>query len=183
MLQLNVVITPELWDAKDEKFIKPKIVTIELEHSLLSISKWESKWRKPFLSSNSKTFDETIDYIRCMTITQNVDPIVYDLITDSNIEEVDKYINTSMTATWFSNNGKTTKHSTRQITSELVYYWMIILGIPWSCEEWHFSRLMTLIEVYNAEHDSKANKMTNSEILELHSSINEHNRKRYNSKG
>ena len=101
MLQITIP-AQELWDEKKEEFITVKECTLQLEHSLVSVSKWEAKWRKVFLSKKDKTRDETIDYIRCMTITQNVNPDVYRSLTKENIEQIQEYVTAPMTATWFS---------------------------------------------------------------------------------
>ena len=119
----------ELWDESKEEFINIKEQTLQLEHSLVSLSKWESKWCKPFISKDTKTEEEELDYIRCMTITQNVDPDVYKFIPNDIREEIKEYINALMTATWF-NEDKKGKGDSEQITSELVYYWMIAQNIP-----------------------------------------------------
>ena len=141
---MRQIIIPkiEMWDEVNEEFIYVEEQTLRLEHSLVSLSKWESKWCKPFLTKENKTIEETIDYIRCMTITQNVDPKVYNCITNEQINQVNQYIEAPMTATWFSKD-KNTKTSREQITSELIYYWMISLGIPFECQKWHLNRLLT----------------------------------------
>ncbi|MGB4293547.1 MAG: hypothetical protein WBJ37_11785, partial [Bacteroidales bacterium] len=145
MLQITIPAV-ELWDERKQEFVTTKEQTLQLEHSLVSISKWESKWCKPFLSKQEKTSEETLDYIKCMTITQNVDPEVYNYLTNKNIEEINNYINAPMTATYFSDE-KTSKTSREQVTAELIYYWMIALNIPFECQKWHLNRLLTLIKV------------------------------------
>lgn len=145
MLQITVPAA-EYFDERTEEFINVKAYTLQLEHSLISISKWEAKWHKPFIGKEEKTEEETRDYIRCMTITQNVDPIVYLAIPNSEIQRIKEYINEPMTATWFNDRDKKAP-SRKVITSEVVYYWMISQNIPIECEKWHFNRLMTLIRV------------------------------------
>lgn len=119
----------EFWDERKEEFRYTKEQTLQLEHSLVSLSKWESKFCKPFLSKQEKTLEETIYYVKCMTLTQNVNPDVYNRLTDANIEEINRYIEAPMTATRFSDerNGRPGRE---QITAELIYYWMIALNIP-----------------------------------------------------
>lgn len=146
MLQITIPSRDDLWDESKGEFVTSKEQKLVLEHSLVSLSKWESKWCKPFLSKQEKTTEETIDYIRCMTLTQNVDPEVYNFLTDDNIRDVNAYIEAPMTATWFSNSN-TGKQNREQITAELVYYWMIALNIPFECQKWHLNRLLTLIRV------------------------------------
>jgi hypothetical protein len=153
MLRIEIPISPEGWDEVKQEFVEPKTQVLQLEHSLVSLSKWESKWCKPYLTQEVKTPEETIDYIRCMTITQNVDPDVYNHVTNANIEQVNEYINAKMTATWFAEDKKKKKkaRNSRPITNELIYYWMISFGIPFKCEKWHLNRLLTLIEVCERE--------------------------------
>ena len=177
---LLLTIPPiEMFNEKTSEFVYSKETKISLEHSLVSLSKWESKWNKPFLSKDNKTLEETIDYIRCMTITQNVDPEVYFRLTDENINTINKYIESPMTATTFSDNG----HSSREIiTSELIYYWMISLNIPMECQKWHLNRLLTLIRVCNIK-NAPAKKMSRREIMNRNAALNAARRKKLNSTG
>ncbi len=122
MLRITIPST-ELWDEGKQEFVYTKEQTLQLEHSLVSLSKWESRWNKPFLTKREKTVEETIDYVRCMTLTQNVNSNVYSYLTNANIARINKYIEASMTATTFSED-KSRKNSREQITSELIYYWM-----------------------------------------------------------
>ena len=109
----------ELWDERRERFINVKGAALRLEHSLVSLSKWESKWHKPFLGNKDKTEEETVDYIRCMTLTQNVNPLVYSLIDQSVMKQVSDYIADSMTATWFSKEDRSAP-SREVVTAEIV---------------------------------------------------------------
>lgn len=171
----------ELWDEKEEVFIYKEDITLQLEHSLVSVSKWEAKWHKPFLGDEEKTIEETIDYIRCMTLTQNVDPLVYHSIDGDLIQKVKDYISDSMTATWFSNTDKNQpRHEI--ITSEIIYYWMITLNIPFECQKWHLNRLLTLIRVCNVK-NAPPKKLSRREIMERNAAINAARRKTLNSKG
>ena len=181
MLQITVPISPEIWDEKNEEFIEPKTASLQLEHSLVSISKWESKWHKPFLSKEPKTVEETIDYIKCMTLTQNVKPEVYDHLSKENIEEINAYIDDPKTATTFSKDRKSAR-SREIITSELIYYWMVALNIPFECQKWHLNRLLTLIRVCEVK-NTPGKKMSQREVLNQYAAINAANRKRFNTKG
>lgn len=180
MLQITIPAT-EQWDEKKQEFINTKEQTLQLEHSLVSLSKWESKWCKPFLTNDIKTEEETIDYIKCMTITQNIDPNVYNFIPINIRDEIKRYIDAPMTATWF-NERAGGKPSSEQTTSELIYYWMISLNIPFKCEKWHLNRLLTLIKVCEAK-SKPPKKMKQREIMSQQSAINAARRKRLGSKG
>lgn len=181
MLQITIPSRDDLWDESKGEFVTSKEQKLVLEHSLVSLSKWESKWCKPFLSKQEKTTEETIDYIRCMTLTQNVDPEVYNFLTDDNIRNVNAYIEAPMTATWFSNSN-TGKQNREQITAELVYYWMIALNIPFECQKWHLNRLLTLIRVCEVK-NSPPKKMSRRELLNRNAALNAARRKQLNSKG
>lgn len=171
----------ELYDEKNNRFIPVKEQKLQLEHSLISLSKWESKWHKPFFTKKDKTFEEIIDYIKCMTLTQNVNPFVYQCITKKNIEEISEYINDSMTATTFSGKDKG-KINNEQITSELIYYWMVALQIPFECQKWHINRLITLIRVCNVK-NTPPKKRSKGDVARSYSAINAARRKQLNTKG
>lgn len=180
MLDL-VIPAQELYDEERNEFITlSKDQHLRLEHSLVSLSKWESKWCKPFLTKDPKTIPETIDYIKCMTITQNVDPVVYLCLNNKCIDLVNDYIEAPMTATTFSqqqNNGPK-----EIVTAEIIYYWMIALNIPFECQKWHLNRLLTLINVCNIK-NSPEKKMPTREIYERNRALNEARKKKFNTKG
>lgn len=180
MLQI-VIPGVEYYDEVKEEFITEREQTLQLEHSLVSLSKWESKWCKVFLSKQEKTVEEIQDYIKCMTINQNVNPDVYNRLTQSNIDEIQKYISAPMTATYFSKNagGRATGE---QVTSELIYYWMIALNIPFECQKWHLNRLLTLIRVCNVK-NQPPKKMSKRDILSRNASLNAARRQQLNTKG
>lgn len=174
MLQI-IVPAQELWDEVKEEFVYTKEQKLQLEHSLVSISKWESKWNKPYLSKEEKTNEEVLDYIRCMTITQNVDPNTYYCLTSENMKQVEQYIQAPMTGTTFSKDQN--KGSNREIiTSEIIYYWMISLGIPFECQKWHLNRLLTLIKVCNIK-NAPPKKRSRREIMSQHAALNAARRK------
>lgn len=175
-----VVPAKELFDGNDG-FIYVKEQTLQLEHSLVSLSKWESKWKKPFLSPKPKTQEEFRDYVRCMTITQNVDPMVYTALTPKVIKTVADYIDDTMTATTISKIQPKTG-SREVITAEIIYYWMICYNIPFECQKWHLNRLLTLISVCEVK-NQKPKKMSTSEILAQNRALNAARRKKYNTRG
>ena len=181
MLQIKIPLTDEGWDEEKQEFVEPAYKVLQLEHSLISISKWESKWCKSFFSRQAKTYEETIDYIKCMTITKNVDKEVYSRLTRSNIDQINKYIEAPMTATYFSEE-KNGQQSRETVTSELIYYWMIALNIPFECQKWHFNRLVTLIKVCNIK-NQPPKKMSKSAIMSRNAALNAARRKQLNTKG
>ena len=180
MLRITVPAT-EQWDERTEKFVNTKEQTLQLEHSLVSLSKWESKWNKAFLSNREKTYEETVDYIKCMTLTQNVNPEVYNCLTADNFQKVNDYIQAPMTATVFSED-RTGKSSREVVTSELIYYWMIALNIPFECQKWHLNRLLTLIRVCNIK-NSPPKKRSRAEIMRQNAALNAARKKQHNTTG
>lgn len=179
MLKIRVP-SGELYDERTERFITVNGRELQLEHSLVSISKWESKWKKPFLSNTVKTREETVDYIRCMTTSQNVDPNVFLGITDANIDAVNRYIDDPMTATTFKNNQR--KPDRRVITSEVIYYMMISLQIPMECQKWHLNRLLTLIRVCD-EKSQPGRKKSRKDTMAEYRALNQMRRARTGTRG
>ena len=180
MLQITVTLA-EGWDEQKEEFVDLQTATLELEHSLASISKWEQKWHKPFFSKEAKTTEETRDYIKFMTLTPNVDPNIYTHLTERNISEIEEYIKDPMTATTFHED-KQNKSNKKIITAERVYCWMFSAGIPLEFENRHINHLLTLIRVFNAE-NTPDKKMSKSEVIARNKAINAKNRALLQSKG
>ena len=180
MLRITVPAN-ELWDETKQTFIPVEEQTLQLEHSLVSLSKWESKWCKPFYSKEEKTYEETLDYIKCMTITQHVKPEVYRCLTQENVIQINEYIEAPMTATTFSQTEKR-KINGEQITAELIYYWMIVSNIPFECQKWHLNRLITLIRVCSIK-NQPPKKRSKQELASNYAKINAARRAKYNSKG
>ena len=171
----------EVYDEQTGQFLLVKEQVLTLEHSLVSLSKWESKWHKPYITDEVKTTEENVDYVRCMTLTQNVDPNVYYCLSAQNINEIHAYVNNPMTATVVPNNKKG-KRNTEIVTSELIYCWMIELNIPIEFQKWHLNRLITLIRLCSSKKEPPE-KMSKREIMSRNAAINAANRKKYNSKG
>ena len=180
MLQITIPAT-EQWDEYKEEFVTTKEQTLKLEHSLISVAKWESKWHKSFLSSKEKTAEEIIDYVRCMTLTPNVRPEVYSCLTKELMEQIFEYINAPMTATVLPKNSHR-RTSREPITAELIYYWMIALNIPFECQKWHLNRLLTLIKVCNIK-NQPPKKMSKREIMSRNAALNAARRQQLNTKG
>lgn len=180
MLQITIPGT-ELFDERTMKRVKTKTTTLQLEHSLVSLSKWESKWKKPYLNNTEITAEMSLDYVRCMTLTQNVDPDVYQHLTQENLEEIRAYIDDTMTATTFRETHRPGRNQV--ITAEIIYYWMVTLGIPWNpCQKWHLNRLMTLIRVCDEKNTPKK-KMSRRDALARQHSLNQARRAKYNTNG
>lgn len=183
MLHITVPAT-KLFDEETSIVTDVPETKLSLEHSLVSISKWEAKYKKPFISKlpqHAKTKAETIDYIRFMTLTQNVRPEVYYALTPQNIKEITDYIEDPMTASWVNDNMEKSR-SSEQITSELIYWWMVALQIPWEAQKWHLNRLMMLIRIGNVKSQPEK-KMSKSQILARNHALNEQRKKKYNTKG
>lgn len=182
--EIEIVVPAQSgWDSEKEEFVEVKGCTIRMKHSLLSISKWEMTWKKPFLRYNyHMTDEELIDYYRCMTITQNVDPSVYYFIPESEKQKINDYIQTPMSAyKSFQKKGKTNK---APIVSEKIYYWMVAQNIPSSYEKWHLSRLLNLLEIAAEDSDpKKSKKRPLEEIYRENTELNKARRKMLNSRG
>lgn len=184
MLEL-VVDGGELFNSATNEFIQTPPTKLQLEHSLISISKWEAKWKKPFNEpdkTKQKTPEEFLDYIRCMTINKNVDPLVYMSLSSSELDKIIEYIDDPMTATWFNEHNEGNSRNREVMTSELVYYYMIQAGIPMECEKWHFNRLMTLIKVFSIKNGGEK-KMSKRQILAQNKMLNEQRRRKMGTKG
>ena len=181
MLTIKVAVGQESFNEDTGEFIEAESCALQLEHSLVSISKWESKWNKPFLSNPNMTEEETLDYIQCMTLTENIDPIIFNLLDRENVEQIKNYISAPMTATTFSNN-KAGKGGHEIITSELIYYWMIALTIPFECQYWHLNRLLTLIRVCNIK-NQPPKKMGKRELMNRNAALNAQRRAQLNTTG
>lgn len=180
MLQIDIP-AGEFFDDKRNEFIYTKPVSLTLEHSLVSLSKWESKWCKPFLVKEKKSTEEILDYIKCMTLTQNVDPNIYLSLTSDNVEKITKYIDHPHSATIIHDDPNAPR-SRETVTSELIYYWMIEFRIPFECQKWHLNRLLTLIRVCNIK-NKPPKKMSQSQIMSRNTALNAARRKALNSKG
>ena len=180
---LKIVVPPrELYNEETNEFIYlKKPTTLTLEHSLVSISKWEQKWHKSFLSTKDKTNEETIDYIRCMTLTQNVPAVAYLCLTNDNVKAIKDYINDPATATTISEQAS--RGSKKIITSEQIYGWMFALQIPMECQKWHINRLLMQIKVCEVQNNPKKTKMKMNDMLDQRRALNEQRKAKLHSKG
>lgn len=175
----------ELYDETNERFITlDSDYELVLEHSLISISKWESKWHKLYFDDKEKkTREELLDYIRCMNTRYDVPDIVYSALTTEQIDEISKYINDPATATKISmiQTNNNTKHE--RLSNELIYYYMFKLNIPKECEKWHINRLLILLEIFGIKDGTNDKKMSRAELIARNRATNARNKARFNSKG
>lgn len=182
MLRIKVP-SMEFYDESKQEFVEIGGVTLVMEHSLISISKWEAKWKKPYLSEEKKTTEETLDYLRCMTIhPADVDPMVYRAFSKANLDKVAEYVQDPMTATTIHTYDPRPPKK-EVITSEIIYYWMIAQNIPTEYEKWHLNRLLTLIRVCSIKNDPKQKKMSKAAIARQNRALNAARRKKYNTTG
>lgn len=179
---LTITIPDQEWfNDVTQEFVEIKGRDLILEHSLVSLSKWESLYHKPFLTREEKTRAETLNYIKCMTITQNVPDVIFKAIDAKTINLVMAYIENPMTATTFTEDEKQKKVNKDVITAEIIYYWMIALQIPMECQKWHLNRLLTLINVCNIKNQPK--KMSKAEVLRRNKALNAQRRAQLNTRG
>lgn len=170
----------EYYNEETGEFTYYDDVEVQLEHSLVSISKWEAKWRKPFLDGKDKSMDEIVDYIKCMIVEGPIDLTVFDRLTESNLIEINNYIGHPMTATTFRDEARAGGRET--VTSEIIYYWMVTYNIPFECQYWHLNRLLTLVKVCNIK-NNPPKKMSQQEILARNKALNDARRKEFNTRG
>lgn len=185
MLQLTIP-DQELWyeDERVRKFVPVKGRTIKLEHSLVSVSRWESKWKKPFISPAPRTAEETRSYIECMTVSEVSDPNIYLCLTAEDIQKVQSYIDDPMTATVFRGTpggGGRNKKGTPLNTSERIYAAMVKLGIPFECQKWHLNRLLTLI--HECEIQESGSRMSRRDSAKYYDQLNAARRAKYRTRG
>lgn len=180
MLKL-VIPAREFFNSETSEFIKIPEIRLELQHSLVSLSKWESIWEKPFLSKGEKTTEETYSYIQCMSMNDISEKELQYLPNDA-INAINNYISAKASATWFSDRQSASSSIGEQITTELIYYWMIALSIPLECENWHLNRLFTLIKICN-EKNKPPTKMSRAQIIARQRQLNAERKAKYNTSG
>lgn len=174
----------DYWDSKHKKFVTQPGAILHLEHSLVSLSKWESIHQKAFLGKEAKTINETLDYVKCMTLDPDIPPEVYQGLTNDSIKKVNEYVANPYSATKFPNFGSTNVGSNIHdvMTSEVIYYLMFAYNIPKECETWHLNRLLTLLRVFDIKSNPQK-KMPRRELAERNTRLNEERRKQLHTKG
>jgi hypothetical protein len=180
MLTITVGAT-SVFDEETNEFGSQGGFELQLEHSLVSLSKWESIHEKPFLDSKDRTLEELLSYVECMVVGPNPPEDFLHKLSEANFEEINAYIDRKMTATWFSEIQPKTK-SQEIVTSELIYYWMTVFQIPFTCETWHLNRLFTLIRIANLKQD-KPKKMSRAEQARRNRELNEQRKRQHNTNG
>lgn len=180
MLVIEVMLS-EGFDEKKQEFVVAQSFTLEMEHSLATLSKWESFFEKPFLNTDEKTTEELMWYVQCMTLTPNVPPEVFASLSKENVEQIDRYIGAKMTATTFK-EAINQRQSREVITAEIIYYWMVSLNIWMECEHWHLNRLLAFIKVCNTK-NAPQKKMSKAEALAQQRSLNAQRRAQTGTRG
>ena len=175
------VLGEEYFDNNKQEFVTKGDVVVNLEHSLVSLSQWESIFEKPFLGDDEKTTEEVLGYIKAMVLGPEIPPEVFSKLSEKNFSEIDAYINARQSATWFSEVGSPPR-AREVVTSELIYYWLTVFNIPFECETWHLNRLFNLIRICNIK-NAKPKKMSRNEIAARNRELNEQRRRQLNSKG
>ncbi len=178
MLTITIPET-ELYDEIRNEIVFVKEQKLVLEHSLVSLSKWESKWHKPFIGNTTMTNEETVDYIRCMTVNP-IDPNAYKCLSSEHMIRIKDYIEDPMTATTIKESQKKGKHEI--VTAEIIYYWMVAMNIPFECQKWHLNKLLTLINVVNIKNQPKK-KMNPKAVASRNASLNAARRKALHTRG
>jgi hypothetical protein len=177
-----IVPAVEVFDEVNNEFIMiSEETTLQLEHSLVSLSKWEAIWEKPFLSDADKTQEEAVSYIQAMTVTPDVPPEIYSNLSNRNYEQINELINAKMSATWFAEDLSGPRRR-EVITAELIYYWMFSFKIPKDCETWNLNRLFTQIKVFS-EKNGPEKKMDRQALMRRTRELNAQRRKELGTSG
>jgi hypothetical protein len=172
----------EAFDNAASQFVTQGEFVLELEHSLVSLSKWESKYEKVFLTKETKTDEEVRGYVRAMTLTPDVPEEVFQKLSEENFEQINQYIDAKMTATRIYELHEAPKTKQETVTAELIYYWLVAFQIPWEAQYWHLNRLFTLIRLCSVKAE-KPKKMSKGELIRRNRELNAQRRAKLGTKG
>lgn len=184
MLKITIP-AKEMWDERNEQFVYTQATELTLEHSLISVSKWESKWKRCFLENGPNGYEEVMDYVKCMCIGKIPDDTTLKNLTQKDFKEITDYIQDTKSASKIISLGNQQggRHGkTDSLTSEMIYFYMCSFNIPFECEKWHLSRLLKLIEISNIK-NNPGKKMSNKSVLQSYSKLNAERRAKYHTKG
>jgi hypothetical protein len=180
LLTIETVTT--LWDEETETFVEHIVSSIDFEHSLASMSKWESKWEQAFLGRTEKTAEQVYDYLSMMCLTPGVTREQILGLSQENFTQINEYIESQQTATKFAEQPNR-RGSGEQITSDLVYYWMVAFRIPWEAQYWHLNKLLALVRICNAKQSGKTQKVPRHDTAQRNRDLNAERRKKYGTSG
>lgn len=179
---LRLVVGEDGFNDETQEFIVIDPVVVDFEHSLVSLSKWESEYQKPFLSSVERTNAEIFGYVKAMVVTPGVGQETLVNLSDDQIKELQQYIDSPQSATTFGVMPQANKGRGETITAELIYYWMVAFKIPFECETWHLNRLFALIRICNIK-NSKPEKRSQHDMAVERQRLNAERRARLGTKG
>lgn len=184
MLKLTIPKTT-LFNEETNKFSDVQETTLSMEHSLVSVSKWEQFMGKPFLGRDTRTDEETLHYIKCMVLSpEDVSEDVFRALTPDNMNAISEYINHKMTATWFSNQAPANSRTNGEVvTAEVMYYWLVALQIDFQVQHWHLNTMLTLVRVTNIKNDPKKKMMPKEDAAAERARLNAERKAQYKSKG
>jgi hypothetical protein len=179
---LRIIIQgDEVYDEETNTFSTVNDVVLEMEHSLYSLSKWESKYQKPFLAMGEKTHEEIFFYLKAMVVTPDVDLDILYRCSQGNVSTIQEYIDSSQSATTFGYMPER-RGQGEVITSELIYYWMVAFNVPFECQYWHLNRLFALIRICNIK-NSKPKKMSRHEVAMRNRDLNAKRKEQLGTRG
>jgi len=180
MLKL-IIPQEESFDEATNRFVVTKATILEFEHSLASLSKWESTFERPFLSNDKKSSEEVIAYVEMMLLTPDVSVETLESLTQVHYDKINQYISSKQTATTINEVRKGGRGG-EVITAEIIYYWMVSMGIPFECQYWHLNRLLMLIKVINRKNEP-SRKLGRNEAARKQRELNEQRRAQFNTRG
>lgn len=179
----------ELFDEETNTFLHPVGKKLHLEHSLLSISKWEAEWEIPFLNTD-KTSEQSLSYIKCCVLDDDFDELLLNTLSDKNILDFNAYLSKGMTAkkiidlrSSLSQKRKSRRPASQKaLTSEDIYYSMIQFHVWKECEEWPLQRLLSLLQLCSLKSNSTG-EMSKSDQAKFYREENARRKAKYHTNG